>query len=696
VEYLDFELRVGPGTGTEYPVEVLRSPSGEASGTMRFPFDTLALQNHLQALEIAVLRSGTTRRDIVSGDEREQPVTEFGRRLFDALVADAVRETFRRSQDRARAAGKGLRLRLRIEDPALAALPWEYLYDPSEGEYVCLQSDTPLVRYLELEQPAEPLVIQPPLSVLGVVASPSDRPPLDVQREIQRVEAATASLRDTGLLRLTWLETPTWRSLQRAMRHGPYHVFHFVGHGGFDATQGEGVVAFADDDGTSALLTATQLGRLLADHRPLRLAVLNSCLGARGSGRDVFSSTASILVRRGVPAVIAMQYEISDRAAIEFARSLYEAVADGTPVDAAVAEARKAISFASAGSVEWGTPVLHMRSSDGVLFAVDRTGMRAVPKASAPNASTPNVSLPNASTPYVSAPSSAVPNAVPNAVPSAAASSAAASSVTRSAESGGATGGEPAVVVPPVVAPPAYTPPAPPPAPLPPHDGPAAEPIPPVAARSRPARGCSAKLITAAGTLSVVVTAAIVLMTRASSPNAPESGSVAPSEDTTAASGTPDSAPVTQPPASADTAGESSAPAAAPDTTAEETPGAPGAPLVAIDATRNGDAVPFGEAGMRVERVWFVREGNGFWELHAMVSHARGAADEQATVRCVLRPGGPEERVVPLVVEATRGTPRAEFQARWRVRHQWPPGEYQIACTSEDGTVVYDGTLTAR
>ena len=96
--------------------------------------------------------------------------------------------------------------------------------------------------------------------------------------------------------------------------------------------------------------------------------LLNSCEGARGSAHDVFSSTAAILVRRGLPAVVAMQYEITDRAAVEFARSFYEALAEGLPVDAAVAEARKAISLAVTNTVEWGTPVLYMRAPQGAIF----------------------------------------------------------------------------------------------------------------------------------------------------------------------------------------------------------------------------------------------------------------------------------------------------------------------------------------
>src|SRR2546430_144567 len=110
------------------------------------------------------------------------------------------------------------------------------------------------------------------------------------------------------------------------------------------------------------------MAMLLADHRSLRLVVLNSCEGARGSELDIFSSTAAILVRRGIPAVLAMQYEITDRAAITLSKVFYEALAKGIPVDRAVSEARKTISLAAGTTVEWGTPVLYMRSPNGVLF----------------------------------------------------------------------------------------------------------------------------------------------------------------------------------------------------------------------------------------------------------------------------------------------------------------------------------------
>ncbi|MFC2037943.1 CHAT domain-containing protein [Chloroflexota bacterium] len=125
-----------------------------------------------------------------------------------------------------------------------------------------------------------------------------------------------------------------------------------ISHGGFDQNTGEGHIVLANQEGRAVHFSARRLGLLLADHDPLRLVLLNSCEVAKGSKRDIFSSTASILVRQGIPAVLAMQYEITDQGAIEFARAFYEAVGDGMPVDGAVAQARKAISLAVTNTVE--------------------------------------------------------------------------------------------------------------------------------------------------------------------------------------------------------------------------------------------------------------------------------------------------------------------------------------------------------
>lgn len=369
MRYLDFELEVGPGDGRSYPVAVLHSPAGEARAKMRFPFDGPTLTNRLQALEIALLRSSGTRRRAVTREEKI--VEQFGRKLSEALFAGEVGTLFEASRREASDQEHGLRVKLRIQAPDLAVIPWEFLYDSNEDEYIALTRGTPVTRYLELPQPVKPLTVKPPFHILGMIASPRDQGLLDTEREKKRLETALKPLQADGRLALSWVQGETWRDLQRAMRTGEWNIFHFIGHGVYDDASDEGFVALADDAGRTQLLSAGNLGRLLDDHFALRLVVLNSCEGGRGSNHDVLSSTAAVLMRRGLPAVVAMQYEISDRAAIEFTRSFYEAIADGQPVDGAVAEARIAVSLALERTLEWGVPVLYMHAPDGRIFALD-------------------------------------------------------------------------------------------------------------------------------------------------------------------------------------------------------------------------------------------------------------------------------------------------------------------------------------
>ncbi|HMA33850.1 MAG TPA: CHAT domain-containing protein [Chloroflexia bacterium] len=373
MHHLDFDVEIVALGGSNYQVTA-RSPAGEASERLAFPFDEPTLASKLKDLQIALLRSGGGRRRVSTGEE--QTVEHFGRDLFNVLLAGEVRNRYDVSRQRAAEQGGGLRLRLRIKAPELAVLPWEFLYDPRQAEYLSLSRHTPIVRYLDVAQLPGVLKVTPPLQLLGMVASPSDQEPLDIAHEQARIEEALQNLRAQGLVEITWLAGQTWRDLQRAMRGGPWHLFHFIGHGGFDPHADEGLLALASDTGGSHLLTATNVARLLADHQPLRMVLLNACEGGRASTQDIFSSTAATLVRRGIPAVLAMQYEISDRAAVEFARVFYEALVDGLPVDEATTEARIAVSLALDHSVEWGTPVLHMRSPDGILLQVEG-GIRA-------------------------------------------------------------------------------------------------------------------------------------------------------------------------------------------------------------------------------------------------------------------------------------------------------------------------------
>lgn len=297
-------------------------------------------------------------------------IEEFGGKLFDAVFRDQIRVAYATSLDKAEADDVGLRIRLRLADaPELADLPWEFIYDRGARRFPALSDWTPLIRYLEMPNRIRPLSVTPPLRILVMAASPADFDLLDSAGEKTRLREALGELIDSNRVIVEEEASGTLAGLQRQLRRGEYHVFHFIGHGGFDDAEDDGVLYFEGHDGHSQAVSGQALGELLHDHRSLRLAVLNACEGARSGREDPFAGTAQSLVRQGIPAVVAMQFEITDAAAITFAHSLYEAVADGYPLDASMAEARKSVRNMP-NPVEWATAVLHMRTGDGRVFAL--------------------------------------------------------------------------------------------------------------------------------------------------------------------------------------------------------------------------------------------------------------------------------------------------------------------------------------
>jgi hypothetical protein len=70
----------------------------------------------------------------------------------------------------------------------------------------------------------------------------------------------------------------------------------------------------------------------------------------------------------GLPSAVAMQFPISDDAAVEFSSEFYASLAMLRPVDMAVTDGRLAIHSKSPRSFEWATPVLFMRSRDGKIL----------------------------------------------------------------------------------------------------------------------------------------------------------------------------------------------------------------------------------------------------------------------------------------------------------------------------------------
>jgi hypothetical protein len=394
MDYRDFEVTILPQQAGCFPVRV-KSPAGDDHALFRLPFSDQELAELMPSLSLSVAR-GTTRGPRGDGPPPETltPPEVVGERLFEALFSSRVRSLFDGSLGMLHGQTEvGLRIKLCIdpdEAPELArvaGLPWEYLYRSDTRDFLSLSKYTPIVRYLEVRRPTEPLPLEGPLRILVVLASPNDQPRLDLNREKKRIGEALSTQREAGNVEFEFLEGPgTATALRRKLDSKTYHVIHYMGHGDFDSTSGEGVLCFEDSKGKTDRVSARKLMILLRDYPSVRLVFLNACRTAaiteEGMRFDAFMGVAPALVMGGVTAVVAMQFPISDQAAQAFSQELYTQLASATPVDEAVSKARRVVQLQTDGQ-EWGTPVLFMRSSDGRIFAAS-AAPAALPGVEAP------------------------------------------------------------------------------------------------------------------------------------------------------------------------------------------------------------------------------------------------------------------------------------------------------------------------
>jgi predicted metalloprotease len=355
-DYEDFQLRIERNGPHHYRVFASTSDGRTARSDFQLPLSDGELDAFVGRLNQAI---GLSDPAPTSMNDLER----IGSTLFKALFNGDVAEVYHETKGGADIAQRGLRITLVLSDtPELMRLPWEFLF--RAPRFLAQSATTPVARSLDLPSARRPLKADLPIKVLGVVSSPAGYLKLDTDEERRRLDTALADLKAAGLVHLEWLDQPTRIALERRIaQQDDIHVIHFIGHGSYSSDTELGTLVLEDGDGGPAEVSGTELGTLLQDEKSLRLVVLNSCEGARVSHVDPFSGVATGLLEFDIPAVVGMQFQISDAAAIAFSDALYTELANGVPVDAAMARARRAIR-----GVEFGTPVLFLRATDAQLF----------------------------------------------------------------------------------------------------------------------------------------------------------------------------------------------------------------------------------------------------------------------------------------------------------------------------------------
>jgi CHAT domain len=360
--YLNLLVAISPVGDGQYDARVTCE---EGTGTTRFtpPFQLADIISH--AVGPTAWRSLGTVKPLAP---KFATARDCGVALFETLFTGTARDLLVATEAKAGTMpDTGVRIRLAFDltrpgTSEVAALPWELMRRRDDDPLV-VTMQTALVRALDVPKPITPRPFIKPLRILMIQSNPDGTGTLDLAKEGKMLIAALKRLPGIQVDEVA----PVPAAIRDQLARDDYHVVHYMGHGDFLADRG-GMLLLENEDKSPHQVSGSTFAKWLADE-PLRLVFLNACETGTtpdGTGLHPFAGVAASLIQSNTPAVVAMQFPISDKAAIEFARTFYTRIADGYPVDAAVAEGRKALFDDEA--TEWATPVLYLRPDDGNLF----------------------------------------------------------------------------------------------------------------------------------------------------------------------------------------------------------------------------------------------------------------------------------------------------------------------------------------
>ncbi|MET1000688.1 MAG: CHAT domain-containing protein, partial [Acidimicrobiia bacterium] len=305
-----------------------------------------------------------------------QDSVAYGRALSTALFASSpVRELFAKARGNAEGAGEALRLRLFIgpSAPDLHVLHWETLSDPEDGSPLATSESVLFSRFLNSAdmRPAGGRS-KDTLRAVVAVASPTDiaqyapggqpLPPVDAAAEFARARAA---LGDATIVEVGGEKRATLAAIIAALRQG-CDVLYLVAHG--FVVEGQPQLLLENDAGLAERLPAEKLVERFGDMQTLpQLVVLASCQSAGGNAPVTGGALARVgprLAEVGVPAVIAMQHDVSMTTVDSFMPELFRALDEHGFIDRAVASARGVVR----DRPDWWVPLLFTRLRSGRLW----------------------------------------------------------------------------------------------------------------------------------------------------------------------------------------------------------------------------------------------------------------------------------------------------------------------------------------
>ena len=282
----------------------------------------------------------------------EEFIKKLGKKLFEMLFSSCkdLLHSYWEQHDH-------LNIILNMKDPLLHEIPWELCYDSELSIYVGADSQCSLVRR-DKKCSQQFGKIDYPLKVLVIVSSPMDLEEKEMVQldldEIMGLMKPVQELVDKGKVTVDFLERASVKHIQDKLKDG-YHIVHFYGHGFYNARTRKGYLVIEDKARNAKNLEGREVALLFGVNPPL-LVIFTACHS---------SPVIPFLLSRKVPAVLAMQYTVTEGVVHQFVDQFYSLLAKGDSVMQAVSTARSAVRAEEGiGCTGWFTPVLYMRADD--------------------------------------------------------------------------------------------------------------------------------------------------------------------------------------------------------------------------------------------------------------------------------------------------------------------------------------------
>jgi len=294
----------------------------------------------------------------------DRDMVAFGEQLFDTLFQGDVRRLYDEARTRQ---GRKLDFIFTSMIPWIAEKPWEFAYDPGRSCFLATE-EMRFTRNVLTSIPADRINPRSgPLRILVASAQPVGYARLSIEQEEAVIRRGFEPLIATGLVTVTTLGRATPTKLHGHLSNGDFDVVHFIGHGTFDESRGEGRLVFVNEQGQEHSLGERSVREIFCN-RNLSLVFLNACETGAAGRAEFNKGVAQSLVAHGLPAVVANQYSVLDSSATSFAQHFYWSLAQGNSLGESAREARIAVNYSLHGEpIDWAVPVLYARDSSQVL-----------------------------------------------------------------------------------------------------------------------------------------------------------------------------------------------------------------------------------------------------------------------------------------------------------------------------------------